>query len=420
MLELDISIRRHVAVFAVISLASVSLLTLVGTGIFIHVWRAFGETWKSLPWYYKLLKQSNLAIEDVVAVWFSSMLLLIVAVTAVVCFFADAERYPHSIWNVGWLGISLTFSGLSFDELGSVHERLVLPNGWIGEAIWLAPVMFVIPVYMLLFGWMRMRREKMVLLLLAFGVAMFMTVPIQESIEASSPGFTPSGHFDRPISSILLEEGTELTGMLSVLAALCLHLIRLPTRAKERITVRIRMPFQRLWGCYLLLLLGSAAGIYLSSRLLIPDGTSGTPQNWFPSMLALVASFLSLALVFRCNVSGHANGWLMFALVQLTLSAFVGGNLHGVEGMTHRVAMAAVLLVGWGGAVPLAHAKAGAALLCGWAMLAAPALVFCPAKALPILLVAATASALRALLLELSDVAEKPGLSPSTGRRPAR
>ncbi len=179
------------------------------------------------------LAQLNLGAENVLAAWYSSMLLLLVAGAAVVCWFADRSREDRASrrrLSVGWLVLAVVFAGLSLDEMGAIHERIGTSRAADGSApgwvVVLAIPIALVASYMLVFAWTRLRREPLVAMLLVAGVALFLSVPFQEEVEVAILTATAAGTAERPVVGTLLEEGSEIFGSLCFLGAMLLYALR--------------------------------------------------------------------------------------------------------------------------------------------------------------------------------------------------
>ena len=182
-----------------------------------------------------VMSQLSLQGENVLAAWFSSMSMLLAGVAAATCF-ALERRTPagRGLLSIGWLILAGVFLLLSLDELGSLHERIgavrgvgssageSAPPGWV---VLLAPPIGVVAAFMAAFARARLRRFPAACALMLLGVALFLTVPLQELIEISL--FSTLGASRRPALLSVLEEGTELAGVIAFVAAFLLVMARL-------------------------------------------------------------------------------------------------------------------------------------------------------------------------------------------------
>jgi len=175
--------------------------------------------------------QLSLADENNLATWYSSMLLLSVALVAVLCYAVDNRQSEKKgrLISKGWLVMAAFFAFLSFDELGSLHENAgklkaldVMKNqSW--ESVLIVPGIIII-VYMAIFAWVSLRHHRSTVLLMALGVILFVTVPVQEHIEMGFIETDLNGTWRRPALHIVLEEGCELFAALSFFSAFVLYL----------------------------------------------------------------------------------------------------------------------------------------------------------------------------------------------------
>src|SRR3982750_4145316 len=98
-MNIQISSKKIKQVLAILFI--LNILMLFGT------WLHNSGILKGVPnGILRLVAQLNLAAENVVAAWFSSMLLLLVAVAAGCSFLADNQRLPKlkdRVLNLGWI-----------------------------------------------------------------------------------------------------------------------------------------------------------------------------------------------------------------------------------------------------------------------------------------------------------------------------
>jgi hypothetical protein len=104
-------------------LSAINAFFTLGTIVFLVLWPQrddFEAVGRSFLNY--VLVQSHLATENVLAAWYSSMLLLAVAVGAVAAYTIRTQvqvaRTPPWL-RYGWLVIAAVFALLSLDEIGS-------------------------------------------------------------------------------------------------------------------------------------------------------------------------------------------------------------------------------------------------------------------------------------------------------------
>ena len=335
-------VGKELIFFIAIS-AGLSVFLLFATSEVISFWRSYEGTWTETPTYYKFLTFLNLADEDVVASWFSSMLLAAIAWLAVMCFLLDRKR-PGPHWlDYGWALISLIFAALSFDELGSLHERVRLPGRSGGNWLWYAPIVALLPLYLGLFAFFRMRKDKLALVLVFLGGLAFASIPIQEHFEV---GVERGAAWQRPVSHFLLEEGAELAAMLVILIAFVRYVLNFMREERagggEAVEIEIRPWVVVIWSLAIFGL-GVLAG-EIATMSLQPDDLSGTPRHWFPAWASFSAGCLAWLRPERTlSARGFALGQL--AAVCVTASILVGASLHTFEPLV--LAFSAWLAVAW-------------------------------------------------------------------------
>jgi hypothetical protein len=346
-ITVDIVLRPlHIRRF-IKALFLITLFFMLGTWMVGNFWQSYRLPWMEWPLFYKILLQADLARENDVAVWFSSMLLLFVSLVCLLCFAAEPRGENKSRLRFGWAVSALIFAGLSLDEMGSLHEKIAIWQSDMGWLVLLVPFVIVVPVYMLLFGLIQIRRSRVGFFFTLFGVVCFSLVPVFEFFEMSS--LPEAG---QPLWQAL-EEGTELIGMLAFLAAtFCFALffarMQNPASQPECATIRLEFSRRRFFDITLLLALFGFVGI-AATNALIPKsdiyGVDGIPENWFPSALLLCAALLLLHLA-RYGL----------AISAILMSIYVGSNLQdfyypglidGLKPVTVAVLLIPVPIVVW-------------------------------------------------------------------------
>lgn len=306
---------------------------LVGAWAFWAFYRGLAGTWESAPPIKHVLLQLNLGAENVVAAWYSSMLLFLVAIASTACFVADrrgAGARRDRVLSYGWLGLAGVFTLLSLDEMGSVHERLSMlsalnpfedaPLGWV---FLLAPFIVAVSALMVGFGWLHLRRRPGAFTLMVVGVAAFLSVPVQEYIEVDVMRAAAGEGWERPTSLLLLEEGSEFLGTLSVLAATLLYWSAAGASA-TRVSTR-----QAVVGLACVALLLGLGGAAVSATLGGLDGDDGNPSNWPPAVLAFLVAVLCGNLARAAPPrSSTRRAYLGLGLFSLLASAYVGGGIY--------------------------------------------------------------------------------------------
>lgn len=341
-------VRRAIA----LSVAAASAM-LLGTWAFALYYRTLTVPWNEAHPIRHALVHLSLGAENVVAAWFSSMLLLSVAGACAIAFTVDGTAgASRRMLRAGWLVLALLFVALSFDELGSIHERLSMVTIGAGNETligWYALIVGLIAAvsFMLAFGLLHVRQVMPAFLLLALGAMCFASVPVQEHLEVQAYREAGNGWI-RPIGWLLLEEGSELAGAIcSLAAALVYSSTRLARLSTGEGSVSLALPWRRTASLVVLALVVLGAGLAVSQ---VQFGGSagahghGIPRNWFPAMLA----FTTAAFAWWLGGAGDARVLRAFAPIQLVASAFVGADLHGwkflaMPSLGVRIAFAATI-----------------------------------------------------------------------------
>jgi hypothetical protein len=359
MIRLDLSrpARKRVAALIV----ALNLIFIGGMAAFLYYWPSreyFGPRGR---WAMDhVLVQFHLGAENVVAAWYSSMLLLLVALACLAAYALDGKSLPEETGTVpvsvlfaenaaktgkvpvfrlrqGWLLLAAAFAGLSLDEIGSLHERIgmvvalnrasLTPDSTqaVGWVYLLAVPIGAVALLMLVFGWVRFRRAPAAFALLTVGVLLYVSDPFLELLEQTlQPGTLGM------LAERVLEEGVaELGGTTCVLMGIVLYAAR--TGATHR-------PIFALPGRCLRLIAGLIllAGIPATEMLVaqLPAGDVGIPANWFPA-----AAWFLLAI-----------GWMTtrrawgIAAIAIVASAYFGAGLFGYAGWYAAIGYPRVLV----------------------------------------------------------------------------
>jgi hypothetical protein len=328
-LQLDLSrpaIRR-----LGLTLLTVNLLFTLGTAAFIEEWGH--RDWHGAPvqWLIdRVLVQVHLATENVVAAWYSSMLLLSVAVAAAAAFALDGKTGTTPFLRWGWLLVAAAFAGLSLDELGSFHERLGMlksaggnAHGWVYV---LALPMLGAAVFIGAFAWARLRAVPASVGLFAAGIVLFVSDPIFELFEMA---LLRAGRGDDLIvhnALLVIEEGiVELGGALCFLLGVLVYMRRTAGDGPHTFEIGTRaLPW--IAGAGLLMTAGVPAAHWLVAQL--PPGDTGIPDNWFPAATLYVFALMSWL---------RADRRAGTAAIALSLSAFFGAAIFGYWGWFQRI-----------------------------------------------------------------------------------
>jgi hypothetical protein len=317
-----------------LGLAVLNLIFTAGTAAFIHYWAArdvYGPRGRGFITY--VLVQFHLATENVIAAWYSSMLLLSVATAAVIAYALD-RRQSHAglerLIDAGWLVIAGCFALLSLDEIGSLHERIgMVTRGGSAATGWvyvLAVPIGLIALFMAAFAWLRLRRAPAAALFFGAGIALFLSNPVMELIEMSL--LHGGGSIRIHDSLLVVEEGlAELGGTLCFLLGVLLYIRASAGAGPHHFALDTPAAIAALAAGGLLLTAGVPVTRWFVDRL--PPGDTGIPDNWFASAALYLLALLALATRGRRAIPLAAGA--------IVLSAAFGASLYGYASWFHRI-----------------------------------------------------------------------------------
>jgi hypothetical protein len=323
---------QQVKIIAII-FAMVNILFLLLSAFFAKFLSQFPGNWSALPPIKYLGIQFSLANENVVASWYSALLLLAVCLAALICFLIDQQRFIQTrskILNYGWLLLSICFYLLSLDEISSIHERIgvlttINPVGdWWVDILGI-PIL-IIGFFMFLFGWVRLRKSGWTFVFFALGIFLFLSVPIQENITEALNKMPESGMiWGRPVYQLVFEEGAEIFGTLSFLIAVLLYIAAAVQPTQGIIISLKRTPLFSM----ILLFLGGTGFLMVLLVNTVPyfAGDFGLPDSWFPGILSLmiaVIAFISYHQPKRTS-SPRALLYILLTIFCIFLSFYFGG-----------------------------------------------------------------------------------------------
>ena len=328
-----------------LTLLGVNVFLALGTAVFIVAW-AQREQYQPLELSFLRygLVQVHLATENVLAAWYSSMLLLAVSLAALIAYTlprpADSPASPRWL-REGWLVVAAVFAILSFDEIGSMHERIGVavtfgrPEGW-GWVYVLALPIAAIGAYMAAFAWFEMQRVPLAFRLFAVGVALFVCNPILEQIEMAlirGEG-AQQGTWQRLAHDVLLvlEEGIlEIFGTMCFLGGILVWVREHAAGSDASLTARASPELvARVSGIGAIVI---AAGVLVSAAAVrvLPAGDTGIPMNWFPAAAAFLVCALTLAArqALPYELYGLRRLARVLAILSLAISGYFGAAIHG-------------------------------------------------------------------------------------------
>jgi hypothetical protein len=288
-----------------------------------------------LPWPFSFF---NLRDENNFAALFSGIFLLVVALHFYDGWALNRISKPNVAY--AWLALSFVLTALSFDEIGSLHERVTWLRSFILDGT-LAPMSdpesvpraqrraiywwSLLPFGMILLGaiayavvalW-RSVEDKMTIILICIGFSLLASVALQEYIERVVDW--SANRFLRIIDNTLrpaLEEGTELLGMIILLKAAMPN-----TRGVFSPGARAESPvFEAVthlrWPALLIGVVAAPSIAYMTASFPPERHDNGMPADW-PAVALFSLGAIAAARPYF--VSGQRTGWYGGALVLLGL-----------------------------------------------------------------------------------------------------
>jgi hypothetical protein len=285
---------------------------------------------------YLLLLQCSLGFENNIATWYSSMLLLVVAFVAIICFAVDynqSDEWKKLFLSYGWIGIGLIFILLSFDEIGSFHETIGNSiniagknNGWLFFYIIVASV----GIYIILFSIAKLKSNLPALLYIVLGTLLFLSNPLQETFEIDTfkASINPT-HWKRNPLFLLLEEGSELFATWFFLLAALSYSFKTHISKymdKKSVTIAFNIPQETFYRIFFYLILPLMILLFLTieNTAKSPIGESGNPKNWLLSIIFFTTFCISAYNYSKGKI--HKNHYILFGTVSVFLSVLYGSN----------------------------------------------------------------------------------------------
>lgn len=263
---------------------------------------------------FNLRNESNFA-----ALW-SGMLLLLVAIHA---FDGRAQhRTDNPVVGRAWLIISLILVTLSFDEIGSFHERLPSETH-LQYWLWVLPfaLIYACAAAYALVVLYRSEQYRSSAKLIGLGFLLFASVALQEEIEWRL--FDVEWRlFEVRLPRILrliraaIEEGTELLGMILLLKASMINTRGLLSRYGESAFPTFEAVLAWRIPILILGLVGAPLIAFFTVSLPLDPWGHGIPADWPPVAMFTLAAFA----VIRPFLSGEGRvGWSGWVLAGICL-----------------------------------------------------------------------------------------------------
>lgn len=270
-----------------------------------------------------LLGRFSLTGENNAAAWWSGMLLAVVSLHAYDARARLRQRQPGAAR--GWALIAAVLLFLSADEVGSIHERLAMLGRHLGLGSWslLLPIGAVLAAMLgraLVLLWTAGGEQRRQVRLLVAGFLLLGSVALQEFIEHRIEWQSAVARAVRAV----VEEGTELTGMLVLLRVAMANTAGLggPDTAGNRVAFAALRAFRR---PFMLLCLALAALLAVVTALLV-DQQRGHPADWLAAVAFLAAGLVACRRLFE---GGGEIGWRRWAIGALCVIASLGSVAVG-------------------------------------------------------------------------------------------
>ncbi len=312
-------------------------------GTWLHNSLLLADKWYVIP---RLVALLDLGKENNLAAWYSSMFLIIVSVAAFFCFLVDFQRIKHvrgQFLNLGWLVLVLIFLTLSFDEMGSFHEKIgetpLFKNvGGSKRAGWFIfyGLVACVGLFMVVFSFLKFKGNKLAFLFAAIGVILFLSNPFQEMYEMHSwrSSLDPS-EWRRPIFLLILEEGTEIFASFCFLTSFILYSLNPEGKNKKGLLnrdFRINFNFNNTY-LYVFSALIICAGLLMYKLRIYAwtiAGDNGIAHNWFPSAMGLFVALIASYLYFLSQDKSLPNKITLLLIISISLfsSSFYGCNIY--------------------------------------------------------------------------------------------
>ena len=264
--------------------------------------------------FVPFFKYFNLRNESNFAALFSGMFLLTIALHAFDGSAANRALKPK-IANA-WLLICLVLVALSFDEIGSLHER-VPRIGDLNRLLSLVPfglVFLGMIAYAVTVLWRDAGRRK-TSILICVGFSLFVSVALQEYIEhAVDWSANRYLRFFKSWFRPLIEEGSELLGMLVLLYVTMENTRGILSQGKrERFPVFEGTVSWR-WPILITTLIAAPLIAYVNVSLPADEWGHGQPADWPAAALFLLAAFAAARPYFISGLSMGLPGWMLVIL----------------------------------------------------------------------------------------------------------
>lgn len=260
------------------------------------------------------IREINLRAESNLAALWSGLLLLLIGIHAFDGYASNRQESPTIAR--AWLVITAIMVLLSFDEVGSLHERLPA-DSHMTYWLWIAPFALgfaAMGLYALCVLYRSVEHQGAAILIM-IGFLLFVSVAVQEELEWR---FEVSDQM-KPIRGAI-EEGTELLGMFLILLASMRN-----TRGRLSTTTSDSEPvFEagRAWRMPVLTvgLAFTPLIAYFTTQLPDDGWGHGLPAQWPPAAIFLLAGLVAIRPYFQ---GAQRPSWSAAAAVVLCMAGCV-------------------------------------------------------------------------------------------------
>ena len=332
----------------IISTGIINVLVLLACAWFIYFYFAIiQQNWNAGGKLSVIYALFNIAGENTISTWYASIIFMLTGLINLFLFYyykklTKSKTDRALVW--GWLLLSLFFTGLSADEMGSIHERLGLVlfkfSTTHPESIFFTVIMVsagIAGLYMIWFFIHYFRSHLWALICLVLGIVCIIPgILFEEGWDYKMHQLLETASDLKQIIGIsVMEEGLELLFSWFMLIGFLIILSEVSAPAN----VNGKLPYQTLIipigpgaviGSTLLLLALAVLGVGIVAPMIefgIEGGDTGILRNWFPSALAFTAGILAWV---KWNMYDEARRYkyLILSGILVALSIYNGANFR--------------------------------------------------------------------------------------------
>lgn len=255
------------------------VLAIDAVAVYLLYYGVFQGGWSTSR--HPMFTPLSLAHENNVAVWWAGVCLLIPGLlfldTGLRKGMAPADR-------IMWISLAGVILALSFDEVGSLHERVSFSGGW-----WALLPFALVGISAFVFGIVRMLRRdatRMAGFMVLIGLILFVVIAGLEHLELTS--FFAGANAR---SRLVIEEAIELGAAFILMLAAVSQRRHETGQAFNRVSILVA---PRTVGFLDVLLFLALLGHVVAAVFFNPDvreGGRGNPEMWYPMAVFLLIAF---------------------------------------------------------------------------------------------------------------------------------